>query len=291
MSASTTMSSASTATTSAPSQPTTTLTAHQCAQLQWCLDDYGQLTYVPTLAGNALFLALFVCGMLAQIGLGIKYRTWGYLVAMIGGIALELIGYIGRIMLHNDILDNNDFIIYLVGLTIGPAFFSAAIYLCLSRIITIFGSELSWLAPKTITLLFVSFDFFSLILQAAGGAMASVANTKNATQTGINIMIAGLSTQVASTTAFIFVCLHIMWAVRKHPERLNQSTLQYRKRLYFRLFLSGMFQPSSARQARANIVAAIGVATVCILVRCCFRVAELEGGFDSAIANNEVEFM
>ena len=247
MSASTTMSSASTATTSAASQPTTTLTASQCSQLQWCLDDYGQLTYVPSLAGNALFLALFICGLLAQIGLGIKYRTWGYLVAMIGGIALELIGYIGRIMLKNDILNNNDFIIYLVGLTIGPAFFSAAIYLCLSRIITIFGSELSWLAPKTITIIFVSFDFLSLVLQAAGGAMASISNTQSGTQTGINIMIAGLSTQVASTTAFIFVCLAIIWAVRKHPERVNQSTSQYRKRLYFRLFLSGMSYPFSHR--------------------------------------------
>jgi len=37
--------------------------------------------------------------------------------------------------------------------------------------------------------------------------------------------------------------------------------------------------------------AALTIATVAILVRCSFRVAELSKGFGSSLANNEVEFM
>ena len=36
---------------------------------------------------------------------------------------------------------------------------------------------------------------------------------------------------------------------------------------------------------------AIGIATTAILIRCSFRVAELSGGFQSRLANNEVYFM
>ena len=35
----------------------------------------------------------------------------------------------------------------------------------------------------------------------------------------------------------------------------------------------------------------MGISTVAILIRCIFRVAELSGGFNSSLANNQVSFM
>jgi hypothetical protein len=61
-------------------------------------------------------------------------------------------------------VDNNSFINYLVGLTIGPAFFSAALYFCIAHIIAIYSQDLSWFSPKAITCLFVACDLLSLIL-------------------------------------------------------------------------------------------------------------------------------
>lgn len=75
--------------------------------------EFGQLKYIPSLAGNAFYLAIFSLGLLVQIGFGIRYRTWGYLVAMIGGAGLEIVGYTARIELHIDDFDRNYFIIYL----------------------------------------------------------------------------------------------------------------------------------------------------------------------------------
>lgn len=238
------------------------------------LDPFGQLLYRPSLAGNALYLAIFGLGLFAGIGLSIKYRTWGYLVAIIGGAGLEIIGYAGRIMLWQNDFNNNSFIIYLVGLTIGPAFFSAAIYLCLARIIAIYGPGLSWFTPKFITCFFVGSDLLSLILQAAGGAIASTANTHSMTQVGINLMIAGLSTQVVSMFTFVLVCSQLAWAVHQHPEKTNTTYAEMRRSKRFRFFLWS-----------------IGICTIAILIRCSFRVAELSKGFNGSIANNEVEFM
>jgi hypothetical protein len=124
-------------------------------------------------------------------------------------------------------------------LTIGPAFYSAAIYLSISRIITIFGNGLCWFKPRTVTLAFIGFDVVSLILQSAGGAIASMADTQKDTDMGVNIMIAGLAAQVAATSAFAGVCIQLAIAIRRHPERLDYQYAQFRKTLKFKLFLSG----------------------------------------------------
>ena len=198
---------------------------------------FGQLFYRPSLGGNAVYLAIFALGLALNTGLVIRYRTWGYFVAIVGGTSLEIVGYIGRIMLWQDDFNNNNFIIYLVGLTIGPAFFSAAIYLCLARIIAIYGHGLSWFTPKSITCFFVCCDLLSLSLQAAGGAMASLANTPSQSKTGINIMIAGLSTQVASMVAFVCVSSQLAWAIRKQPEKVSNEYTEMRRSRRFGFFL------------------------------------------------------
>jgi hypothetical protein len=216
-----------------------------CTYATCPVEIFGQLRYIPSLAGNTFYLALFALGLLLQIGLGIRYRTWGYLVCMIGGIGLEIVGYTARIELHIDDFNNNYFIIYLVGLTIGPAFFSAAIYLCLARIIAVYGNSLSWLTPRFITCFFIACDFLSLVLQAAGGALASLANTKSQEQTGVNIMIAGLSTQVASTFAFIFICCQLAWSVRRNSLKVNPNSRSLRESPKFQFFLSGKWIPGT----------------------------------------------
>lgn len=238
------------------------------------LDVFGQLEYRPSLGGNILYLAIFALGLLINIWLAIKYRTWGYLVAIIGGAGLEIVGYIGRIMLWQNDFDNNFFIIYIVGLTIGPAFFSAAVYLCLARIIAIYGHGLSWFTPRFITCSFIASDLVSLVLQAAGGALASLAETDSEAQLGINLMIAGLSTQVASMTAYVVVCCQLAWAIHKHPEKVSTHHAKLRSSRAFRFFLWS-----------------IGICTIAILIRCTFRVAELSKGFGGSIANNEILFM
>lgn len=238
------------------------------------IPDFGLLDYRPNLASNLIFVTLFGIGFVINTFLAIRYRIWGFLLAMGGACAMEVVGYAGRVMLWQDVFDMNNFTIYLVGCTIGPAFFSAGIYICLSRIMVIYGLPICRLNPRWITMLFIGGDVLSLILQATGGAIASTTDVESTQQIGVNIMIAGLCTQVASTAGFTIICGVIAYFVHKNRPQRDPSTYQLRKSSKFRFFLI-----------------AIVASTLLILERCIFRVAELAGGFGGSLANNQVLFL
>lgn len=92
------------------------------------LSVYG---YRPSLPFSSVLIGLYglIIGM--QFVLGWRYRSWGYLSAVVLGCVDEIIGYIGRILLYNNPWDSAGFIIQIVLITIGPVFFSAAIYVML----------------------------------------------------------------------------------------------------------------------------------------------------------------
>ena len=138
----------------------------------------------------------------------------------------------------------------------------------------VYGRELSRFKPKTYTYIFAVSDFISLVLQALGGALASTAKTQSASQVGINIMIGGLVFQVVSLTIFMALCADFALRIQR---------LRYEKEPAFAQFrASGKFQ---------GFLWALVVATLTIYVRSIFRVAELQQGFHSRLANNEVTFM
>jgi hypothetical protein len=117
---------------------------------------------------------------------------------------------------------------YLVCLTIAPAFFGAAIYLCLSRIIIIHeGENISRLKPRNYTVIFVTCDVISLVLQAAGGAITSSAEDGAFRNEGVNIMIAGLAFQVAALG--IFMAFGIDFLIRSNMRSVRLKANEVRK--------------------------------------------------------------
>ncbi|CAG7978594.1 unnamed protein product [Penicillium nalgiovense] len=241
--------------------------------LQTCPLSAAYIQYQPNMAGNIFYLALFAIILIGQIGTGIVFRSWSFTVPMVAGLILEIIGYLGRILLHDNPFSFNDFLMYLICLTIAPAFFAAGIYLCLGRIITVYGEEFSRLKPRTYTYLFVTCDLISLTLQAAGGAITSIADEQSLHDTGVNIMIAGLVFQVASLV--VFSILAIEYGVRVLRGRRLHSPTQKRP----------------ASWMRRSFLLGLTTAVSTILIRSSFRVAELQGGFDSKLANDETALM
>lgn len=248
---------------------------------KWCNLTTCDLTlasfdYRPSLGGNALYAAVFGVYLVLNIYLGLRHKTWGYMVAMFFGLVGEIIGYISRILLYQNPFDpsGNNFLIYIVCLTISPAFISAAIYLCLGRIVVVYGERISRFRPRTYTLIFCGCDFFSLVLQAAGGGMTSSAKTYTAQQTGINVMLAGLSCQVVSL--FIFAAMSLEYSFRLYKNPLSWDTT------YSGLYQSKLFKA---------FLCGLALATLTIFTRSTFRVAELSGGFHGSLANNQISFM
>ncbi|KAI9726216.1 MAG: hypothetical protein M1828_001890 [Chrysothrix sp. TS-e1954] len=192
----------------------------------------------------------------------------------------------------NNIFLLSPFLLYLIPLTIGPAFLSAAIYVTLGRTVVVYGSHYSRFQPQTYTYVFVSFDFVALVLQAVGGSLCSVADNPDLLNKGINIMIAGLAFQVFSLLCFIVTSVFFLTAVRRSGMAPNPKFTQLQNSFKFRVaFQIGELHESPTtpmRRLTRNI--AIAIATLAIFIRCVYRVAELQGGFDSSLANNETIF-
>ncbi|OOQ83630.1 RTA1 domain protein [Penicillium brasilianum] len=247
--------------------------------LATCPIDLAYINYQPNIPANVLFLVIFGLLLAAQIALGTWCRTWTYMGAMTAGLILEILGYIGRVMMHSNPFDFNAFLLYLICLTLAPAFFTAAIYVCLGRIVIVYGEDISRIRPRMYTILFVTCDIIALVLQAAGGAITSIANSdqKSLSDTGVNIMIAGLAFQVASLTLFIVLASEFALRVRRSSEDVkNASTASVRSGLKWKMFLLGK---------------CLAIAVLTIFTRSIFRVAELKGGFNSDLANDEISLM
>ena len=113
---------------------------------------------------------------------------------------------------------------YLICLTIAPAFLTASIYLCLSRLITVYGPQYSRLAPRSYTYIFIGCDIFALVLQGAGGGIAATARTHAGSLSGTHVMVAGLVWQVVSMT--LFMALWADFAIRVHKAKRAQGILK-----------------------------------------------------------------
>jgi hypothetical protein len=75
-----------------------------------CPIECGQVTFLPSAVGNTLCATIFAILLLAQTVFGLRYRTWGFLVGMVAGLALEITGYFGRLLLHDNPFEFNNFL-------------------------------------------------------------------------------------------------------------------------------------------------------------------------------------
>ncbi|KAF5120974.1 Sphingoid long-chain base transporter RSB1 [Metarhizium anisopliae] len=251
-----------------------TIIPYSRCNIDTCSLSYAQVQYQPSESGNLAYSIIFGLVLLAQSVLGIIYRTWGFSIAMMFGLVLEVIGYVGRLQMHSDPFNIDPFLIYLICLTIGPAFLSAAVYLSLSRLIVARCAYLARFAPRTYTIIFVTCDVVSLVLQAIGGAFAASDGDSNLKRTGVNVMIAGLSFQVASLLTFIILSADFWWGLRGTSGVYERQASKLRTSTMFKTFLW-----------------ATGIATIAIFIRCVYRLAELQEGFAGKLANDEVLFM
>jgi hypothetical protein len=79
--------------------------------LQTCPLSDGYIQYQPNMGGNIFYIAVFAVLLVGQLASGIKFRTWSFMVPMVVGLILEVLGYLGRILLHNNPFDFNAFLL------------------------------------------------------------------------------------------------------------------------------------------------------------------------------------
>ncbi|KAI1403184.1 RTA1-domain-containing protein [Hypoxylon fuscum] len=241
-----------------------------------CPYDKSFYMYRIDLAPNAAFLALFSLSLLAFLGVFAWTRRGGtFTVAMSLGLFCEIIGYAGRIMSWKNQWSENGFLMQICCLTIAPAFLAAGIYLCIRRIVFAFGPENSRIPPKFYTRIFIPCDIVSLVLQAVGGALASVAfHQGESTDSGDHIMIAGLAFQVFTLLVFMLLCGDFLLHMQRRRRTLGSAAALDQDPALVAVRRSPMFQ---------GFLGALALSTVCIFWRSVFRVAELSHGWTGAL--------
>jgi hypothetical protein len=72
----------------------------------------GLISFTPLLAPNAIFTTIFTTLLLFHVLLAIRFwRFYGYAIGMLGGLLLELLGYVAKVQLaHHG--DKNGYIMY-----------------------------------------------------------------------------------------------------------------------------------------------------------------------------------
>jgi hypothetical protein len=231
--------------------------------------------YYPSIGANAFFAAFFGLCLLVHLVLGVRYKTWTFMIALSLGCLGEVIGYAGRIMMYNNPFNSTGFQIQICCLIISPAFISAGIYLTLKHIVINFGESWSRLPPVWYTRIFITGDIVSLVLQGAGGGIAATADDgSHMLDVGTNLMIAGVVLQVVILA--VFGTLLTEYAVRTYHHRgqLSPEAVTLIHKTSFRCYIF------------AIIIAFLG-----IFIRCVYRIPELTGGWRSELMRQETDFI
>ncbi|KAL9603184.1 MAG: hypothetical protein Q9219_001387 [cf. Caloplaca sp. 3 TL-2023] len=247
--------------------------------LELCPAELSVYQYQPTLGGNVAFLVLFGVAMIIHIFMGLKWRTWFFVVCMFWGCVDEMIGYGGRIMLHKNPFSFTGFLMQIICITIGPTFFAAAIYITLYKMfsplmtvlrhILYLGPEHARFRPKLYYWIFIPCDILSLVLQSVGGALSS--SSEGGSQSAVNVSITGLSFQVFTLCVFIALAFEYAYRWVKARRATHQAAPLSRK---FKIF-----------------VAFLSLSTILILIRCIYRIDELSEGYDGPLIHDEGLFI
>ncbi|KAF1942037.1 RTA1-domain-containing protein [Clathrospora elynae] len=245
-----------------------------------CPEAWQKIDYLPNIAGNVIYMLFFLTLFGGQLWFGIRNKTWSFMGTMCAGILGETVGYIGRVMLNLNPFIMNNFLVNLIPLTIAPALLTAGIYLCFGRVIVAIGAENSRIKHKLYAYIFVGCDLLALVLQAIGGGMAATARDRKGSRQGVNIMIAGLISQVI--TMALFLALWADFALSTRRAKISCSSSRTQPQLYDHLRSTKNF---------AFFQWALFAATILIFIRCIYRVAELWDGFSGSLANHEATFM
>ncbi|CAI0652597.1 unnamed protein product [Colletotrichum noveboracense] len=237
--------------------------------LEICDIHYSLYRYRPNLAVNALFLALYGIAGLVHIFLGIRWRSYWFMTFMVLGCLSEIVGYIGRIMLYHNPFAFVPFMLQIVFITSGPVWYTAAIYVTLSkaqvRSLTRALAFHQHHPPRARTRTPAPQGALLGLHRAgrvvpgdpgAGGAIST--DSKGDSDLGVNLAMGGLVIQVVVIVVFcaVFADYMIRYTRSSYTRKLTQ-----REKIFFGF---------------------LALAVALILARCSYRVDELSEGYSNS---------
>ncbi|KAI0078295.1 RTA1-domain-containing protein [Panus rudis PR-1116 ss-1] len=270
--------------------------------LMVALDLDSPYNYVPTEWICALFVTLFglSCrkyymhyrfpyklaegvGVVSVIHLtqALYYRLWWLIPTACLATVAELIGWSARLWSSKNPPLVTPYLMQITTTIIAPTPLIAANFIILGRLINGLGSCYSRLSSKWYLIVFTSCDLIALVVQAVGGAQASVAaNDKKDPTQGGNVMLGGIAFQLVAVVMYMVLASEFVLRflynrpLREAPRGKNNvphswDALDWRIQLAFiSLAFSG----------------------VCLLIRSIYRTIELADGWFGTIISTQIYF-
>ncbi|KAI5862623.1 RTA1 like protein-domain-containing protein [Durotheca rogersii] len=169
------------------------------------LPPYG---FRPSLAAGITFCVLFAVAFFGHAVQSLRFKKWTSILLAIGALT-ETIGWAGRTWSSQCPYNQNAFLMQITTLIIGPTFFTAALYVLLGIFIVRLGRASSLISARMYAIVFCTCDVISLVVQAVGGAIASMeaGEIGGDTWPGTYIMVAGIAFQLLTMTVFALLVI------------------------------------------------------------------------------------
>jgi len=226
--------------------------------------------YVPIRAPNALFTAWFAILLIIALTFGIRSKMWTYTTALGIGTALEMAGYVGRLLMNPNPWNEDGFKLQICCLVLAPSALAACVYLTLKHLVNFFGPEHSLIKPRLYPWIFVGCDILSMVLQGIGGGVAASAGGDGSNfklvQMGNRLIIAGIAFQVATMTVCGVLMVGFIFKFRKARKSGGLNSPGQEKSDYHVL-------ATDPKERKKVIIFcwAVTFAYITILIRCIYR--------------------
>ncbi|CAL1695734.1 unnamed protein product [Somion occarium] len=238
------------------------------------LSPYG---YVPTLWICALFIALFGLSTSIHLFQAIYYRLWFLLPTVVLAGVTEIIGWSGRIWSSKNPPSLDPFLMQITTTIIAPTPLIAANFITLGQVISRLGSDYSRLNAMWYTIVFVTCDIVALVVQAVGGAQASIAVQDNRDPNpGGNVMLGGIAFQLGSITIYMLLA--------------GEFILRYLYNRPIRNRSAGRSNTPPLEQKTALMLIGLFFSSLTIFIRSVYRTIELTDGWSGRIIGTERYF-
>jgi len=229
-----------------------------------------------------MFVVLFAATALAHLAQSIFYRVW-WLAPSLALCAIgEVLGWVGRYWSARNYQDLTPYLMQIVCTIIAPSFMTAGLFFTLGTIVNRAGPQYCRFRPKTFSIVFIGFDFFSLFVQAAGGAIASSAFEKGKSSTkGSHVMVLGIIIQLIAMTLYVAVAAEFF--TRYYLDKPFRAPATHHSSS------TSAIRPRVSRNITQILIGMI-IATSLLFIRCIYRTAELLDGFRGPIQTNQTLF-
>ncbi|KAJ9136813.1 Rta1 domain-containing protein [Pleurostoma richardsiae] len=224
--------------------------------------------YNPSAAAAIIFVVLFAICTILHLYKLVRFKTWHFIPFLIGCI-FEAVGYAGRAVSANQTPNwtTMPYVIQSLLLLLGPTLLAASVYMTLGRLIILLEADsYAIIRPKRLTKFFVLGDVLSFLAQSGGGGMLAQAKTQDKIDLGEKVILVGLLIQILFFGFFMVVTLVFHRRIARDPT--PQS-----------LFITAPWM---------RYIYILYTASVFIMIRSVFRVAEYAGGYSGTLQSTEV---